>query len=71
MILLLIFAADDDDDDSPVESAKREFTMRTSQTAVPLLATADNDYITPPPAPPPDVSTMYRNDTLFTVLHTV
>ena len=31
-----------------MESAKIEFTMTTSQTALPLLAPTDNDYITPP-----------------------
>ena len=31
-----------------MESARREFTMATSQTAIPLLAPTDNDYTTPP-----------------------
>ena len=43
-----MFAANKDDDDSPQESAIREFTMATNQTAMPLLATTDNDHTTPP-----------------------
>ena len=31
-----------------MESAKIEFTMATSQTAMPLLAPTDNDYTTQP-----------------------
>ena len=40
---------------------RREFTMATSQTAMPLLAPTDNDYTTPPHKveDSANVSTMY------------